>query len=86
MTVVLLSPTQVADRLNLARSTIAKLRLVGGGPPFVKLGAAVRYPEDLLIEWIDAQPVRNSTSRDESTHGLRRRGRRTSADAHQPER
>jgi len=58
----LLSPSEVAQRLGLARSTLAKLRLSGGGPPYVKLGAAVRYPEDSLAQWIAAQPRRHSTA------------------------
>ena len=62
MTPVLLTPRQVADYLGLARSTLAKLRLTGGGPSFVKLGAAVRYPADLLDAWIAARPRHNSTA------------------------
>lgn len=62
MTGVLLSPDDVAQRLGLARSTLAKLRLKGGGPPYVKLGAAVRYPEDALTSWVAAQPRRTSTA------------------------
>ncbi len=62
MTMVLLSPTQVAERLKLARSTLSKLRVTGGGPPYVKFGAAVRYPEDSLSEWIAAHPRFSSTA------------------------
>jgi excisionase family DNA binding protein len=62
MTMVLLSPFQVAERVGLSRSTLAKLRLSGGGPRFVKLGAAVRYPEDELARWIDLKPRQTSTS------------------------
>ena len=84
MTVVLLSPNQVADRLKLARSTVAKLRLAGGGPPFVKLGAAVRYPEDLLSEWIAAQPRRTSTSAADERHTQRRRVRKSPSEVDHP--
>jgi excisionase family DNA binding protein len=62
MTVVLLSPEQVAERLGLSRSTLAKLRLTGGGPRFLKLGAAVRYPEEELAIWLASKPRRASTS------------------------
>ncbi len=62
MSVILLSPNQVAERLKLARSTLAKLRLSGGGPPYMKFGAAVRYPEDSLSEWIAAHPRFSSTA------------------------
>lgn len=83
MTVTLLSPSEVADRLKLARSTIAKLRLAGGGPPFVKLGAAVRYPEDQLGEWIAAQPRRTSTSVADKPRAQRRCGRKTASNSEQ---
>ena len=62
MTIVLLSPPQVAERLGLARSTLAKLRVHGGGPPYLKLGASVRYPEDALSDWIAARPRHQSTA------------------------
>lgn len=62
MTAVLLTPAQVAARCGLARSTLSKQRLRGGGPPFVKIGAAVRYPDDALNAWIEAQPRYASTA------------------------
>lgn len=39
----LLTPKQAAERLAIARHTLARWRLEGGGPPFLKLGGAVRY-------------------------------------------
>jgi predicted DNA-binding transcriptional regulator AlpA len=62
MSQILLAPREVAQRLRLAPSTLAKLRLRGGGPPYIKLGAAVRYPEDSLIQWIASQRRRDSTA------------------------
>jgi len=41
----------VALRVGLAPSTLAKLRIKGGGPPFVKLGKKVVYPEAELEIW-----------------------------------
>jgi hypothetical protein len=38
-----------------------KLRTSGGGPPYVKVGAAVRYEVQALEAWI-ATRVRSSTS------------------------
>jgi predicted DNA-binding transcriptional regulator AlpA len=43
---------QVAEATGLAPSTLAKMRSRGGGPPFVKVGRVVRYPEDKLLEWV----------------------------------
>jgi len=57
----LLDERQAAQTLNLSPKTLQKWRVVGGGPPFVKLNAAVRYrPEDLQA-WLDAR-TRTSTS------------------------
>jgi predicted DNA-binding transcriptional regulator AlpA len=59
---VLLTPAQVAAAIGLSRSTLAKLRLTGGGPPFRKLGSRVLYPQVALEEWIGSRPVFLSTS------------------------
>ena len=58
----LLTPVQVASRCGLAVSTLAKMRLRGDGPPHLKIGAAVRYREDDMETWLEAQPRRRSTS------------------------
>ena len=60
--VTLLTPAQAAERTGLSRSTLAKLRVRGGGPRFRKLGARVLYPESEVDEWVGAQPLRRSTS------------------------
>ena len=62
MTAILLTPAAVADRLNLSTSTLAKWRVYGRGPSFIRLESAVRYPEDALADWIASQPRRASTS------------------------
>lgn len=41
--------------------TLAKWRLLGKGPPFVKFGKLVRYPRSKRREWEDRQ-LRRSTS------------------------
>jgi predicted DNA-binding transcriptional regulator AlpA len=57
----LLTPKQAARLLNLSVSWLAKRRLAGDGPPYVKLGGAVRYTEGSLQQWMKAQQ-RTSTS------------------------
>lgn len=57
----LLTPKQAARYLNLSVSWLAKRRLAGDGPPYVKLGGAVRYAEASLQQWMRAQQ-RTSTS------------------------
>ena len=58
----LLDTREAAARLGLARATLAKLRVRGGGPPFVKLGTKVLYDSADLAAWIAAQGKRRSTS------------------------
>jgi predicted DNA-binding transcriptional regulator AlpA len=58
----LLRTVEAAQFLGLAPSTLEKLRCIGGGPTFTKLGArAVGYFPDDLLTWARAQR-RASTS------------------------
>lgn len=50
-----------ASHLGLAKSTLEKMRVRGDGPPFVKLGRAVRYRLIDLDGWAAAHIV-GSTS------------------------
>jgi hypothetical protein len=47
--------------LGLAPSTLAKLRSVGGGPPFIKLGRKVVYRTSDLAHWLYARRVTNTS-------------------------
>ena len=58
----LLDTREAAQRTRLARATLAKLRVHGTGPRFLKLGAKVLYDEGDLDAWIAAQGRRRSTS------------------------
>lgn len=57
----LLSTSEAADRLGVSASYLNKLRVTGGGPSFVKIGARVGYDQSDLSSWIDSQK-RRSTS------------------------
>ena len=57
----LLTSKQAARRLNLSVSWLAKRRLAGDGPPYIKLGGAIRYAENSLQQWMKGQQ-RTSTS------------------------
>jgi hypothetical protein len=50
-----------ARMLDVGESYLNKARVYGGGPPFVKFGAAVRYHIPTLLKWAAAQ-TRRSTS------------------------
>lgn len=56
-----LNPKQAADYLGSSPSTLAKLRLYGGGPTFCRIGRAVRYTRADLDEFMAASRA-NSTS------------------------
>jgi predicted DNA-binding transcriptional regulator AlpA len=51
----LLLPKEAAKILNLSTSWLAKARMDGAGPEFVKLGRAVRYRESSLRKFIQEQ-------------------------------
>jgi predicted DNA-binding transcriptional regulator AlpA len=57
----LLHPTQVAKLLGVSLSWLAKSRLNGTGPRFIKIGRAVRYAMSAVREYILSRE-RNSTS------------------------
>jgi hypothetical protein len=46
---VLLAPKETAGRLKVSTSWLAKARMRGDGPPFIKLGRAIRYSEAALV-------------------------------------
>jgi hypothetical protein len=55
------TPKETAVRLKVSESFLAKKRVTGGGPKFVKVGRVVRYPESAIVEYLAAQ-LRTSTS------------------------
>lgn len=62
-----MSPTEAARYLNLAVSTLAKMRCLGGSPTFVRLGRKIGYQRDDLDKWIAA---RRATNTSEATYRL----------------
>jgi excisionase family DNA binding protein len=54
-------PREAADYLRSSESTLAKKRLSGEGPPFVRIGRAIRYRRSDLDSWMAAS-IRTSTS------------------------
>lgn len=61
MTPTALTITQAAQALGLSRSTLARLRVTGGGPRYLKLGRKVAYLTTDLTDWLNSHR-RNSTS------------------------
>lgn len=54
---VMLSEGQLADQWGLAKITLRKWRAARKGPPYTKLGNAVRYPADKANEWMSARTI-----------------------------
>lgn len=48
----ILTSAEAAEYLRLSRSTLAKMRLSGGGPVFTKLGRRVVYEMGDLEAWV----------------------------------
>ncbi len=59
----LLTPDAAGAVLGIARQTLARWRVEGKGPPFVKLGGRVAYRAATLNAWL-LQRERHSTSDD----------------------
>ena len=57
----LLTPKEAAEFLRVSLSWLAKARMRGDGPPFIKVGRSVRYSETALNQWMRGQQ-RLSTS------------------------
>ncbi len=60
-TFALLTIPEAAARLKLSISWLAKARMRGDGPPYIKVGRAIRYSEAALLQWMKSRQ-RLSTS------------------------
>jgi predicted DNA-binding transcriptional regulator AlpA len=58
----LMSEREVAKEIGFSVFWLQRSRVVGGGPPYIKLGRSVRYPVANLVQWLSSQPLRHSTS------------------------
>jgi excisionase family DNA binding protein len=64
-----LTTGEAAELLGLAASTLENLRVLGGGPTYLKLGRAVRYRAEDLDGWLGTRK-RRSTSEVPSAHRI----------------
>jgi hypothetical protein len=77
----LLSTDEAAAHCHLAASTLEKLRVKGGGPPYYKLGKRVLYSRPDLDTWIAARRRLSTSNSGQDEHcrppsGARRRASR----------
>jgi excisionase family DNA binding protein len=56
-----LTPREAAEYLRSSPSTLAKLRVYGGGPHFCRIGKAIRYRRSDLDAFMSARRVRSTS-------------------------
>ena len=57
----LLTPEEAAQFLRVSLSWLAKARMSGEGPAFIRVGRSIRYSETALLQWVKSRQ-RLSTS------------------------
>ncbi len=57
----LMTPKEAAHFLRVSLSWLAKARMRGDGPPYIKVGRSIRYAEAALMQWMKSRQ-RLSTS------------------------
>jgi predicted DNA-binding transcriptional regulator AlpA len=58
---VLLTAAEAARILKVSLSWLAKARMRGDGPPYIRVGRSIRYTEAALLQWMKSRQ-RLSTS------------------------
>ncbi len=61
MTTDILTTKEAADYVRLGKPTLERFRISGDGPPYCKLGGAVRYRKADLDGWLESR-LTHSTS------------------------
>jgi predicted DNA-binding transcriptional regulator AlpA len=57
----LLTPKEASKLLKVSLSWLAKARMRGDGPPYIRVGRSIRYTETALLQWMKSRQ-RLSTS------------------------
>lgn len=57
----LLITAEAARHTRLSPATLERFRISGGGPPYCKLGAAVRYRLTDLDAWLESRLTRSTS-------------------------
>jgi predicted DNA-binding transcriptional regulator AlpA len=55
------SVPQAASYTNLSKSSLDKLRVYGGGPQYIKVGARVVYDRIDLDTWLTGKKIANTS-------------------------
>lgn len=57
----ILDTPEAASYIRLSKPTLERLRLTGDGPPYAKLGKAVRYRRADLDAWLESRLIRSTS-------------------------
>lgn len=57
----LIDTTELARRIDVSEVTLARMRMQGDGPAFIRIGRSVRYRWEDVEAWLEKQ-TRHSTS------------------------
>lgn len=57
----LMTPNDAANVLRVSLSWLAKARMRGDGPPYIRVGRSIRYGDVALMQWMKSRQ-RSSTS------------------------
>jgi predicted DNA-binding transcriptional regulator AlpA len=52
---VLLTPKETARVLRVSLSWLAKARMRGDGPPYIRIGRSIRYSEAAVLQWMKSR-------------------------------
>lgn len=63
MQATIVDTVQAAKFIGLAKPTLDKMRLVGNGPPYVKMGKSVRYRIEDLESWVASRIVTSTSQK-----------------------
>jgi hypothetical protein len=68
---VLLTTLQLAARWAMAEATLRNWRVLGMGPPFIRVGRNVRYRLSVILAW-EADREADSTTATPTTPGVQK--------------
>jgi len=60
----LLTAKEAGMYLKVSVSWLAKARMRGDGPPYIRIGRSVRYAEATLVHWMNSQQHFSTSDKD----------------------
>ena len=57
-----LAPEDLARDLKCTENFLAKLRMSGDGPPYIKVGKKIRYPRAHYEQWLGSRTFKSTSA------------------------